>query len=705
VTRGQQLAVTVTCLAAALTYAGAVTTWAMSVFVLPGVAGAALLATPLAARGMSGMAIGVVGALVLGWAELANVWTGTANGPAARSTGFAAGWTVIAVVLAHSRWPAAFLAGVAGVVAGAVVLGAAGEVRIVVVAAAVCAALTLGWIERSHRNWTARPRRGIALVLLSLLAGAAAAGAVLLQAQEDPRDPALVTLQGRQYPGIKPAWTDPLATASNSLGGTAVRHRTNPEPKPPTLHPKPQTPRHAPRPAAKPSHPASAEERSSRSIWFYVAAAIVLLVLILAALMAARLLSTRLAWRRVRRRLAAGAAADQVTGAWAWTRMRLEACRLPLAVDVSPDVALATRARLAAGLKRVAEELAKRGYPTDDVRADVYSPLQALAAAATTAAFAPAQSLGAVDAAAAWAAAEKADESARELLSRSARARLAFRRPAVAPSKDEEVVPAGRRLTTTQAIIMAACGLVACVATLVGLGVVSSGNGAVRIVSTLTKRATAAVSTSPPTVKAATTPRHAQLAPAPAPSQTPLTQGHVPSEAPVAPAQAPSKVPVSQAQAPAQTLAPGDTGSQVTILQRALAALGFSAGTPDGNYGLATQTAVARFQASQGLPQVGIVGPQTLAALRHALRHAPVSPAQAPSQTLAPGDTGSQVEILQRALAALGFPTGTPDGDYGPATQTAVARFQASQGLAQVGAVGPQTLAALQHALSRRSRR
>ena len=93
-----------------------------------------------------------------------------------------------------------------------------------VVAAAVCAALTLGSIERSHRNWTAPPRRGIALVLLSLLAGAAATGAVLLQAQKDPRHPALVA-QGRQYPGIKPAWTDPLATASNAIGVTATKQQ------------------------------------------------------------------------------------------------------------------------------------------------------------------------------------------------------------------------------------------------------------------------------------------------------------------------------------------------------------------------------------------------------------------------------------------------------------------------------------------------
>ena len=401
-TRGQQLAVTVTCLVAAVTYAGTVTTWAMGLFVLPGVAGAALLATLLAARRMSGMAIGVVGALVLGWAELANIWTGTAHGPAARSTAFAAGWTLIAVVLAHSRWPALFLAGVAGVVIWALVLGAAGEVRIVVVAAAVCAALTLGWIERSHRNWTAPPRRGIAVVLLSLLAGAAATGAVLLQAQKDPRDPALVA-QGRLYPGIKPAWADPLGTAS-TLDKTA----TNRRPKPARPQPNPQTPRHASEPSAK---DAPVQKHTSRSIWLYVVAAIVLVVLVLAALLAARLLSTRFAWRRVRRRLAAGAPADQVTGAWAWTRMRLEACRLPLAVDVSPDVVVAGRAM-------------------DDVPADVYTPLQALAAATTTAAFSREQSLSAGEVAAAWRAAGKADESAREHLTRRARARLAFRGPA-----------------------------------------------------------------------------------------------------------------------------------------------------------------------------------------------------------------------------------------------------------------------------------
>lgn len=72
----------------------------------------------------------------------------------------------------------------------------------------------------------------------------------------------------------------------------------------------------------------------------------------------------------------------------------------------------------------------------------------------------------------------------------------------------------------------------------------------------------------------------------------------------------------------------------------------------------------------------------------------------APSETLKPGDTGAQVKTLQKALASLGFSPGTPDGDYGPATQVAVEKFQIAKNLAEDGIVGPATLAALQRALS-----
>ncbi len=65
-------------------------------------------------------------------------------------------------------------------------------------------------------------------------------------------------------------------------------------------------------------------------------------------------------------------------------------------------------------------------------------------------------------------------------------------------------------------------------------------------------------------------------------------------------------------------------------------------------------------------------------------------------------DTGAQVKVLQRALTALGFSTGTIDGSYGPATEAATTSFQRSVGLKADGIVGPATLRALKTALQKR---
>ena len=56
------------------------------------------------------------------------------------------------------------------------------------------------------------------------------------------------------------------------------------------------------------------------------------------------------------------------------------------------------------------------------------------------------------------------------------------------------------------------------------------------------------------------------------------------------------------------------------------------------------------------------------------------------------------VEQIQRDLNALGFPCGAVDGVVGPATRTAVARFQLAYGWRRItvdGLYGPQTLGAL----------
>lgn len=74
-------------------------------------------------------------------------------------------------------------------------------------------------------------------------------------------------------------------------------------------------------------------------------------------------------------------------------------------------------------------------------------------------------------------------------------------------------------------------------------------------------------------------------------------------------------------------------------------------------------------------------------------------PLPAPSKTLAPGDKGTQVTVLQRALTRLGFSSGKADGVYGPTTTSALKRFQQSAGLKADGILGPVTLRALGRAL------
>jgi hypothetical protein len=65
----------------------------------------------------------------------------------------------------------------------------------------------------------------------------------------------------------------------------------------------------------------------------------------------------------------------------------------------------------------------------------------------------------------------------------------------------------------------------------------------------------------------------------------------------------------------------GDTGPQVVLLQKALMSLGYLPATPpaDGSFGPTTKSAVQSFQSNQGLTPDGVVGEQTLAALKQAV--------------------------------------------------------------------------------------
>jgi hypothetical protein len=68
--------------------------------------------------------------------------------------------------------------------------------------------------------------------------------------------------------------------------------------------------------------------------------------------------------------------------------------------------------------------------------------------------------------------------------------------------------------------------------------------------------------------------------------------------------------------------------------------------------------------------------------------------------SLSVGDSGSAVLALQKALAALGFDVGTPDGDFGSTTEAAVIAFQKQHGLNPDGIVGTATARALNKAIS-----
>lgn len=67
-------------------------------------------------------------------------------------------------------------------------------------------------------------------------------------------------------------------------------------------------------------------------------------------------------------------------------------------------------------------------------------------------------------------------------------------------------------------------------------------------------------------------------------------------------------------------------------------------------------------------------------------------------ETLRPGDSGPEVEALQRDLDALGYWPGPVDGAYDELTRQAVLAFQGEEGLVRDGLAGPQVRGALETA-------
>lgn len=154
---------------------------------------------------------------------------------------------------------------------------------------------------------------------------------------------------------------------------------------------------------------------------------------------------------------------------------------------------------------------------------------------------------------------------------------------------------------------------------------------------------------------------------------------------------------------PQSVWGPGSTGPKVREIQKVVGV------GQDGVYGPQTQAAVMTWQQNLQIPADGIWGPQTEQATHDLFVFLSNLPAveevapdnaflrslnEATKSVLRINSRGGEVKILQVGLNAKGYPL-VGDGVFGPATDSAVRRFQQARGLTVDGIVGPQTWVAL----------
>jgi LysM repeat protein len=128
---------------------------------------------------------------------------------------------------------------------------------------------------------------------------------------------------------------------------------------------------------------------------------------------------------------------------------------------------------------------------------------------------------------------------------------------------------------------------------------------------------------------------------------------------------------------------------QLAGLQVALRAYGLYAGPIDARSGPATAAAIKAFQRRKHLAVDGIAGARTRAAL------GPLGRPLFGKRTIARGDFGWDVSVLQFLLRRRGLYRGPHDGYAGPDTIKALKRYQRQRALVADGIAGRVTTAAL----------
>jgi len=107
----------------------------------------------------------------------------------------------------------------------------------------------------------------------------------------------------------------------------------------------------------------------------------------------------------------------------------------------------------------------------------------------------------------------------------------------------------------------------------------------------------------------------------------------------------------SLAQAPgSRNLRQGDSGADVTEVQRRLSRWGYYQGPISGVFGPMTLAAVQAFQRRHGLPVTGIIASRTFAALGIAVRPAVAAPNRAAAVSPTRGVSPNDMQLLARAV-------------------------------------------------------
>ena len=155
-----------------------------------------------------------------------------------------------------------------------------------------------------------------------------------------------------------------------------------------------------------------------------------------------------------------------------------------------------------------------------------------------------------------------------------------------------------------------------------------------------------------------------------------------------------SSAPASDASSRINTniyLSVGNEGKNVKTLQNRLIELGWMSGSASGLYDETTEAAVIAFQKKAKLWADGKAGPKTLEALFAAGAAKGSNPVSTGNGTLENGSEGSEVKRLQKRLIDLGYLSGSADGKFGSATESALIEFQKNNGLEADGKAGTKT--------------